>query len=277
VSRMIDCQTFAGYLDEFSQGKLSREQVEQLRAHALQCRECAMLFKIREHLRQPTIAELSNAMPPGMGAEMWRRVAHALGRGGPPGMIRDRERRRWWARPLLVPALTAACLLLLVVSTVLVGEIRRGHRREQTLAGILVRQEAHRSHDVTRSQAATAVFGIAESRLETGRTPLFSRDWQRVLRDRDALRWEELVRHLERLPEDLTLLDSHDAEELLTQLDRWRGIAIPPGAWGLDLRDGLQREEVIEIVRSLPIDPQRPIASHEIRRLFRGFGRGYDL
>jgi hypothetical protein len=260
VSEPIHCRDFQRKLDERSAGNLSAEDERLLRAHGENCPDCTMLLRMQEHLAALSSEELESLVPDELVVGMYGRVIDAI-----EERSSDRFRLSSLFRPraILVPALSAAVVLLLVGAAWMFGELRSIRQKEQALSLRVEKQESQLQQvEKYASFAASAASSKwTESPRETG--------WRRSLPvDRD-LRVSELRTLLDRLPSGLPILDAGESELLLGRIGHRLGPSAERTLAGIRTDDGLAAAEVLQILEVLELDEEMTIPTARVLSLTR--------
>ncbi|HSG81453.1 MAG TPA: hypothetical protein VLC48_04310 [Gemmatimonadota bacterium] len=254
MSKNIDCEVFQDQLDSLKQGTLSRDGETQLGLHAEACAECAMLLRLHGHLAAPSLAELEAVVPDLYVASMWERVQADVAAGAKPGSrFGGWQPARW-----LVPTLAAASALLLVSTSFLLAELRTARGREQTL---VARVESHERRLAELESALTpraTLTGLAGRRV-----------WERALAGKESVTLGELTALLEGLPARTTLLSPSSARAL-GDMPGWVTFSWRDGLGQLDLEDGAQASELLEVLQGLALDPGTRIRVDRLLAVRRG-------
>lgn len=220
MTRPIDCVYFDEQLDALMRGKLPDDAKGQLVAHAAECTECSMTLRIQKHLLDEPLEALEARVPKEHLDAMWDRVEGALEPVGPSPSVASPNRSRdgrggsvrgWW-----IPTLAAACLVLLV-STTLLGMALAGSRS----------REARIANQMTEFEQRLAGGGVVESWIrrtsELGQNPSRRiRAAAHYLQGADEVSLQSLSELLARFPEQTILLDA-DALDALTRAPRSPG------------------------------------------------------
>jgi hypothetical protein len=243
LSKNIDCEVFQDQLDTLKQGALSPEGEAQLRAHAETCADCAMVLRLHGHLAAPTPEELEAAVPDLYVASMWERVqAEVAVRGTPGSRFGGWQPGRW-----LVPTLAAASVVLLASTALLLNELRTVRGREQALAAQVEAHE-HRLGELESAVAPRAtVTGLAGRRA-----------WERALAGKESVTVGELTALLRSVPAGTTLLSASNARAL-GDLPGWVTFGWRDVLSRLNVADGAQAGELLEVIQGLALDPETRI------------------
>jgi hypothetical protein len=207
VNENVDCRVFEEQLDGLVAGELTDDGVRNLRAHALECPDCAMLLKVHEHLFLPSLEELATSVPQEHLDSMWSAVA--------TGVKWDPIAQRSAGRPKhrlgwIIPALAAASVALLFSTGFLFSELRQSASRETALA--------ERMGDL---EQGLADLGARTDWIErTGRLASAGRRSARVvdflLTGKESLTVADLQALLDRYPSDMIVLEASRVEDLTT-------------------------------------------------------------
>jgi hypothetical protein len=248
VKKDIDCEVFQDQLDALGNGTLPDEGTSQLRAHAAACADCAMLLRMHEHLAEPSRSALEAAVPENMVASVWPRVRLELGG-------HSWSERRWsW----LVPTMAAAIVLLTLGVGFLFGQLRQLQGREQLLARqVLEQQDPESSNAVVRTAALA------------GRPT-----WERALARRQTVSTAQLGDMLRSVPENSTVLTPSQTEALIRGAPSWTRAVWSEALSRIEMDDGIQAGELRDLLRELPVDPQRSMPTARILGLLRSGAAG---
>lgn len=258
MSKDIDCRVFEDQLDAFSQGALSEEGMEQLRLHSRACPDCAMMLKMKEHLAYPSLEELEAEVPEALVASMWPRVSADVAQQEAQRQARPVGR---WTLRFLAPAAAAAVIVLAVGSGFLWREVRQLRTRES----VLVQQLAERERWLAELDLRTAPNAAARTAGLAG-----SRSWQRVLARRQSVTVSELAVMLAGIPTETTLVDAAEAERLMRRVPLLRAAPWKEALSEIRSDDGLQADEVRELVQKLDLSSETRISTTRILALVGG-------
>lgn len=250
------CREFQELLDRAAQGSISREGEIQLEQHAGECPDCAMLIEMHRHVTSPSGPELEAAVPDRMVDTMWRRVMADL-----PQRSAGRNAaglRLWPVMKVLVPALSVAVVILAFVSGFMFSELRLLRTREQEL----IHEVGHRDELIAHLSAEQEGFPREWGFFRTGGMMI-----RHGLPQQEIFTAEELLTLLKKLPPDATIMSPNDARSLLSRRfpSRSAGSVDLPAC--IDLRDGLQAEEVIWLVEWFELDPHETISRDRVLSL----------
>jgi hypothetical protein len=258
VTKEIDCEIFQDQLDTLHEVTLPDEGKRQLRLHAEACPDCAMILKMHEHTTALSQVELEAAVPDELLASMVPRVQSAIGDRKVVSM-NDRRRRR--APGWLVPAMAAATVILAVGVGFLFAELRQLQGSERALAQQVVEQQRWLADLDVRLSSNEVVRTAALA----GRTA-----WERALARRQNVTLTEIAEMLERVPTSTTVLSSSELEALVAGVPSRTRDAWSEALSDVDARDGIQAGELLQLVRSLPVDPERTMPTARILGLLKG-------
>jgi len=261
VTKKIDCDVFQDQLDALQRRALPDDGLQQLQLHARSCPDCGMLLKLHEHLLAYPLGDLEAAVPDELVASVWPRVQADV---ATHESTRLRESRGWQGWGWLVPAMAAATLLLFIASGFLFKELRQVRQRE----GVLVQQIAEQERWLAELDLRSAPSAAARTAALAG-----SRSWQRMLSRMESVSVSDLNALVEGLPARTTILTAAEAERLVGRVPYLRS-----GAWKAALaetriEDGIQAGELLRLLESLDVDPDRTIPTTRISELLRGTGR----
>lgn len=255
----IDCHGFRERLDEYRTGTLSPASRAEMERHADSCPVCAMTLRVQDHLAIPD-PDLAADLPEEHVRSMWPRVRDEIARRE----SRRARRHRSGARASVwIPTLAAAAVLLLAGNLYLLGELsdfrERAHRLAERERGLVEQVEAHER----RLAELEASVGDIDPRARTAALAATT-SWERMLGRIDRIRVGELTALLAALPPGTTLLRAEDLARLEEPRLTW-----PPRGWAgaaatLDLADGLQADELLRWIQTLPLDPERNIPTNRI-------------
>jgi len=271
VKKEIDCQIFEDQLDELLNGSLSDEGIGQLQHHALSCPDCAMLFRVKEHLTLPPLEELEAAVPEDLLASVWSGVQAGLkarpesapgagSREAPPNRPPDAPAGTPKASgfPWLVPTLAAASVVLLFSTGFLFSELRQTDTRRVELAEQV-------------GELEKGLAGLNERTAAVERTAdLAGRNrWIRALSmslgRQESVSIEEVRRMVNRLPPDRPLFTATEVEAFLGGLGSWGfpdfGVEVSDKAGP----DGLSAQELLAVFDSLDLPPDLTIPASRLR------------
>lgn len=262
MKRNIDCEVFQDQLDRLVKGTLAEDMVAQLRRHADSCADCAALLDLQRRLSVSSRADLEAAVPDEYVTTMWDRVRADIASQGARRGSRGggRPASRW-----LVPGLAAASVLLLLVTGLLVRELKRLQAREQVLA----QQVADHERWLTELDTRTRGGPIARTAALAG-----SQVWERLLSRRESVSVAELEALLASLP----------ARALVLSVDEWQGLegTVPFGmrsVWAgatsvVESEDGVQAAELLGLLNALDLEPDRRVSTARILALRGAAGPG---
>ena len=239
-----NCNGFQELLDRLEQGTLPEGGLRRLRAHAAECEDCAGLLSLQERLASPSRTELEAAIPHEMIADIWRSVDRELKNGDEGRRAHPLRRERW-----LVPTLGAAVALLVLASSLLLGELRRLRDREDDLHRRLDRQE--------RLLGESSRLALAPVLLQDGERAARPR-WERLLAHRRELSPGELIEWLGKLPADTRLLTPGEIERVAANMPAREARAWRRGLTGVDTSDGLQARELVRLLGALDPGERSP-------------------
>lgn len=250
------CRQFQELLDRVALGAISREDEIQLNKHAGDCPDCAMLLAMHRHLTSPSGPELEAAVPNGMVDTMWRRVMadisqRSAGRNAAGS-------RLWPVMKLLVPALSVVVVVLAFVSGFMFSELRQLRSREQEL----IHEVGHRDELIAHLSAGQETISRERGIFRAGNMMI-----RRGLPQQEIFTAEELLTLLNELPPDVTIMGPDDARSLLSRSVMPRSLGSTDLPDFIDLRDGLQAEEVIRLVEWLGLDPGETISRDRVLAL----------
>jgi len=147
----VDCRVFEDQLDALVRRELPDEAMAQLVGHSGECRDCAALLRMQEHLVSASLTDLEARVPDAWVASMHADVRRAL------DVRRGRSRARFgWA----VPLLAAASVALLVANGMTLRALGRAQLREQDLVGQVLDQQ-RRLVTAEVAAPAGALSGVA--------------------------------------------------------------------------------------------------------------------
>ena len=261
MNRDLDCRGFAEALERWDGTSPDPDLLQALRRHAAGCPDCAMLWRLHEHVGFAAERDLAAEAPPELVAGMWTRVATAAGlaavRETPlaPSAPPPVRHRPWYARRWLTPALAATLAAALFLGGFLAGENRQLRRRQQDLVEQLERQ---------RGLAVELRAGVPAGTRTIDPTPvaiLLPGSGLDLARG-EAVTAAELRAVLRRLPPQTRVLDARRATDL--RRTSW----LRPAAWtGIRIEDGLQAGELLQLFEALDLDPQTRITRGRLARL----------
>lgn len=263
--RNSDCEVFQDQLDALQAGTLLEEGMDQLRAHADSCADCAMLLRVHEHLVVPPLVELEAAVPDELVASVWPRVRAEIATGG---SARLRELRGWQGRSWLAPAMAAATLLLVIGSGLMYEEVRELRQREHAL----VQQIADQQRWLVGLDLRTSTDPVARTARLAGRPT-----WERALARRNSVSVAELAGMLGSLPATTTVLDASQLEALYGNVPFWLAKAVRDAAAEVRTDDGLQAGELAQLIEALGVSSSRRISTTRLLGLAGGSASGFDL
>lgn len=262
MKRNVDCEVFQDQLDDLLKGGLAEDIVVLLRRHAGSCPDCAALLQLQERVSASSRADLEAAVPDDYVTTMWDRVRADIASQG--------AKRRWRVGSLpvsrwLVPGLAAASLFLLLVTGLLLGELRRLQAREQVLA----QRVADHERWLTELDTRTKTDPVIRTAELAGRQA-----WERLLARRESVSVGELEALLAGLPSRATVLS----------LEEWQALeAAAPFrmsfVWGdatstIEADDGVQASELLALLNALDFEPGRRVSTARILALRRAAGQG---
>jgi hypothetical protein len=247
----MNCHNFQERLAALRQGELGEAERAELERHARECSDCQLLLAVQQHLSSPTGEELEAEVPAAYVSGMWDRVAGSLGlESKAPGRFGG----GWPGQRFLMPALAAAVVILIFVSGVMFGQLRQLQQREDRLVHQLELQLWH--GEEPRSLSAL--------NPERGPRPGISRRaWQRAVAGRD-LNAAQLCTLLEQLPPETVLLSARQLAALRWTHPHWQALYRDRALSGIRTVDGLQAEEILRLLDSLPLDPDATIAGDRL-------------
>ncbi len=258
MTRNPDCDVFQDQLDALEAGALPEEGMEQLRAHADSCGDCAMLLRVHEHLAAPPLGDLEAAVPDELIASVWPRVRAEIATGE---SARLRESRGWQGWSWLAPAMAAATLLLFIGSGLMYQEVRELRRREDAL----VQQVAQQERWLAELDLRTSTDPVVRTAGLAGRAA-----WERALARRKSVSVAELAGMLRSLPANTTILSASQAETLTGSLPFWMVSALRGTLEGIEAENGVQAGELSQLLEDLDVDSERRVPTARILALFRG-------
>jgi hypothetical protein len=244
VSNNVDCQAFQDQLDALKEGTLPEEGLHQLRLHAAACADCAMLFRMYEHLASLPQDEMEAAVPGELVDSMWPRVQKEIDQRESPSV---REPVPPWKWRWLVPALSAASILLFVSAALLFSQVRQLQERERVLALKIAELDVR-----TSPATAAGASGLLDPRR-----------WERLLARREEVTPAEIGYVLARLPSRETILDPRTAQVLVRRLALWEPFA-KNRLSDIRTHDGLQAGEALQILDALDLEPGESIPTARI-------------
>ena len=250
------CREFQKLLDRVVGGTISREDEIQLKQHAGECPDCAMLLEMHRYVISPSGLELEAAVPDGMVDTMWRRVMADISQRSAGRSAAGS--RLWPVMKLLVPALSVVVVILAFVSGFMFSELRQLRTREQEL----MHEVGHRDDLIAYLSAEQEGFPSERGLFRAGSMMI-----RRGLPQQEIFTAEELLTLLNKLPPDVTIMGPDDARLLLSRRILPRGVGSGDLPDYIDLRDGLQAEEVIRLVEWLGLDPDETISRDRVLAL----------
>jgi hypothetical protein len=256
--RKPDCDVFQDQLDALEAGALPEEGMEQLRAHADSCGDCAMLLRVHEHLVAPPLGDLEAAVPDELVASVWPRVRGEIATGE---SARLRESRGWQGWSWLAPAMAAATLLLFIGSGLMYQEMRELRRRENAL----VQQVAQQERWLAELDLRTSTDPVVRTAGLAGRAA-----WERALARRKSVSVAELAGMLRSLPANTTILSASQAEALAGSLPFWIVSALNGTLERIEAENGVQAGELSQLLEDLDVGFERRVPTARILALFRG-------
>jgi hypothetical protein len=241
-----DCERYQDTLDRLFEGAVPEEDVRRLRGHAESCPDCSALLEIHRRLRGAPLAELQAAVPDRLVEGMWPRVELELLKDDWRRASRPRRSPVWrW----VVAAQAAAIVLLAAGAVYLQGELNSLKNRDANLNDWMALQQTQLTE--LRERTSGPSHGV-----EVGTAG--------SIRDRRLQRAGEVTvgdvsQYLRRLPANTRVLDARDARRLLsdlvTEVPQAGGGIRPGGLPAVDLADGLQAGEALELLTALDLDP----------------------
>jgi hypothetical protein len=253
MNNPIDCRIFQDQLERLIQDDLPHEGRELLRRHAAECPECAAILEMKTRLSEKTLGDLEDEVPEFLAEGMWGRVQGAIEPGGIQRPERPRSRFGWgW----LIPAQAAAVVLLAVAVGVLAGRLNKIQQREALLAQRISRQE-----QVMRTRDPQ---GAAEQEsLPAGWSP--GPQWERVLADSGGLTLRDVTVFLGSVPRGRLILPPAPAQEIIRRLSYRPPAAVAQALGRINISDGLDAGEALDLLHSYGFDPERRIPQSLIR------------
>lgn len=260
----VDCLVFGDQLDALVTGTLPAPAVDHLRAHAAVCAECEALFRVHEHLAQPSLAELEARVPGGLLEELPDRVMDAIrteaapaGQGGRVGPGPGRGSGVVGRIGLrLVPWLAAASLALLASTAFLAREVGQLRGREQVLAMEL---EARRAQVQGLQASLDPARPAAASRRPGTRPGLFPL--------RETVTVEVLVEFLGGLPPARVVLSEAEVQALLRRPGELGGPALRSLVARLPLEGGITAGDLVAALTGPGIRPEVEIDAGRLMNL----------
>ncbi len=256
------CERFAAMVDDLLAGRLDEIGREECRRHAAACEECAALLRMLRHLGGESDEELQARVPPQLLAGLWPRVEAELdrpgdrrsgalsGRGRPEARAEPHRPVARRGRPLLVPLLAAAVVLLLLASGLLLRQVDRlTERRDElrrAIAALDVRTPAGPPAGAPAGPAVAfpgaqalpaAPFGVTVDQLET---------------------W------LAHQPDEAVLLNATQVRAAVGGSLRWRVVLHWAQAAGVRVDDGLAAGEARAVLRMLDLDPRHRLPARAL-------------
>ncbi|HSG29477.1 MAG TPA: hypothetical protein VLA34_13440 [Candidatus Krumholzibacterium sp.] len=257
----IDCERFQDILDATLPGLPRGDSLDILEKHARSCAECAMILRVHLDLARTSEEELAGAVPEGLAGGMWEKVTGAISRPG-AGPDRPRDQRRWFGPA--VAGLSAAVVLLVLVSVFLLAEISRMRTNERSLHARLSSQEEKLATLIRERSSASGALNASGNR-ETG--------WRLAAFFSGGITVAELSDAISGMDPASTLLGPAEFSEAAAPgwtMKRTAGPIVTPG---VDLSDGLQAGEALILLRRTGIDPGTRITREKITE----FGGKYGL
>ena len=253
-----DCDRYQDILDRLFEGSASEEDLRGLRAHADSCPDCAALLEIHRRLHGKPLAELEAAVPDRLVEGMWPRVEPEIMKREWRETSRPRRSPVWsW----VVAAQAAAIVLLAGGALYLFGELQSIKTREVKLTDWMSSQQ----YQLTELKGRVSYTPGGVEVGTTGTIP------ERRLESAADANVGEVTRYLRSLPDNTQVLDAHDARRLLSNLagdfpsvgSGTRTEALP----AIDLRDGLQAGEALELLSALDLDPSLRLPTGSIESI----------
>lgn len=263
MKQSIDCMGFQEQLEALQQGKLTEEAAARLRRHADSCPDCAMLLQLQQHVARPGREELEAAVPDQYVTTMWERVrADITVRGAP----RKQGSRGWRASRWLVPVLAAASLFFLVISGLMLGELKRVRAREATL----VQRIANHEPRLAELDLRVRTDPVARTANLAG-----TRTWVRLLERRRSISVAELEALVAGLPVKTTVVGASEWRTLETSIPVWMSSVWSAATESIRADDGVQAGELTALLAALDLDPGRRVPMARILALagYAGPGR----
>lgn len=259
MKKGIDCQAFEEQLDACLRGDLPEGARHLLREHGSSCPDCSALLGMQEHLARPTLAELEESVPADLLATVWPAVragiagATAAATKEKAGVGPGRRATAAW-----VPALAAACLILLLANGLLLSELREARGRDPLWSR---RTQDRGSPTVGARPAGTEGRSPAAGWWGEGQ------GWASSLAGREELSVAELRTLLERVPPSTTVLTAAQAEALL-RAARLRAPASWQAATGkLRTQGGIRAAHLLSLLDALDLPPDRSLPLARLRDL----------
>lgn len=255
----IDCRGFQRKLDELRLGTLPDEQHRLLRDHAGWCHDCGMLLKMEEHLSALSDEELEQIVPDELVDGMYGRVIEK---------IEEQPRRRfrlpdlWRMRPALVPALSAAVVLLLVAGGWMFGQLRSVQMKERQLTLRVEHQEKQ-----LRDLAPPVSLRLTGGEPST----IWLRDWRRSVAGGRDLTVGELGSLLEGVPEETQVLDAREAKILHARIEEWLSPLLRQELAKVRFEDGIAAAELRRILLELELDEETRVPTARLFSLTKRF------
>jgi len=287
----IDCQVFQDQLDSLVEGSLSDEGMRQLRLHAAVCSECAMSLRVLEHLVSPSLQELEAQVPEDLLSSVWGGVearlegagsgtahvapiAQSFGKAAameraddvPAETSGQRDPRRVRGRlgsptrTWLVPTLAAASIALLFATGGLLLQVRRTEAHNTRLA-----------QQVQDLERGLADLGTRTRRVEETTGILGRNGWIRSLSTDlgggESVTIGSIESLLRQLAPDTPLLTAPQVETLLRAVSGARIPAIRTRIAATSGSGGLTAGELLALLASLDLDPDRTVPTSRLRDL----------
>lgn len=227
----------------------------ELAEHASVCEECRLVLEIHGHLSGPDDEKLVSEAAESTGGGMWDRVCEAVNSRSSSMPVR----RRPFTYGRTTGLLTAAVVLLAVVSTVLLSEVSRLRRTTDGLERELSVLAA------SRPGPARDRSGPGSYITETGMA------WSIRAALDSGITVGDFADMLKRLAPGETLIKASDIPG--ARYGAWPvGASMAGGGTGIDLSDGLQAGEVSSLLDSAGVDPDTRITRRLIEDLCRRCG-----
>lgn len=261
MNRQLPCDVFQDQLDALLEKRLPEAGVEQMQDHAASCPDCAMQLQMHEHLMTHALSDLEAAVTPELLESVWPRVRTDITAGEP---ARRRGLVHWHGWNRLVPVLAAATLLLCVGVALLYWEVLQLHERET----VLVRQIAEQDRRLAQLVTGSSMDPATRTARLAGKAA-----WERALERRNSMTISELETLLHTVPAHVTMLDADASEALARSIPFWAATAAEAAISQVDVDDGLQAGELLQVMAALDLNPERRIATARILELSRGVAR----
>lgn len=246
----VTCEFVHDRLEGFAAGTLSDSEFLQIIGHVDHCHDCAVLLRMQQHTSAISATELEARVPDSLVDTMYGRVMETVEE---KAHGRSWLSRLWPKQESLVPALAAAIVVLLIGGGMMFNELRQLQQSERQLVARIDRQE--------RMIGSPAGWNGGDG------LGLPGRNLRRVLTRHEDTSVEELLIVLRQLPPEITLLDPQETASLLGRFTRRAGSAWKEALREIEPGDGLQIEEMLQLIRSLDPDPYSRIPTARLLSL----------